>query len=94
MTNEEAIKELEELAKYFDTNVPAMGGEALRMGAAALLSQRPHGKWRLVRRMADGAEMECSVCGRSYHFNAFFRVENCPFCHCGAKMDGIETECG
>ncbi len=92
MTSEEAIKELEELAKYFDSHVPAMGGEALRMGAVALLNQRPHGKWKLIRRIAGGAEMECSVCERSYTFNSFFRMENCPYCHCGAKMDGAENE--
>ncbi len=95
MTNEEAIKQLEEFADYLDTHVPAMGGDAMRMGAAALRvqqevnSRNPHGKWKLIRRMADGAEMKCSVCGRSYIFNSFFRLENCPFCHCGAKMDGV-----
>ena len=46
-----------------------------------------HGTWNLIRRLADGADMECSVCGRSYRFNSFFRVDDCPYCHCGAKMD-------
>lgn len=54
---------------------------------ALIKERRPHGKWELVRHMADGAEMKCSVCGESYHFNSFFRVEDHPYCHCGAKMD-------
>ena len=40
MTTEEAIKQLNELSVYFDKHVPAMGGEALRMGADALRSQQ------------------------------------------------------
>lgn len=46
-----------------------------------------HGKWNLVRRMGDGAIMKCSICGREYNFNSFFRIEDCPYCHCGAKMN-------
>lgn len=46
-----------------------------------------HGEWRLVRRMADCGEYECSVCGRIETFGCFNKPENNPYCHCGAKMD-------
>ncbi len=39
MIVEEAIQQLNELSVYFDKYVPAMGGEALRMGADALRAQ-------------------------------------------------------
>ena len=46
-----------------------------------------HGKWRLVRRMANCGEYECSVCGRIETFGCFNKPENNPYCHCGAKMN-------
>jgi hypothetical protein len=45
-----------------------------------------HGEWRLVRRMAAFGEYECSVCGRIETFGYFNKLENNPYCHCGAKM--------
>lgn len=54
---------------------------------AADVEEVKHGKWDLVRRLADGGEFKCSVCGRIKRFDSFDRKENNPYCNCGAKMD-------
>lgn len=46
------------------------------------------GEWQFVRRTAGGGDFKCSVCGRIVVTNSFFRIENIPFCHCGADMRG------
>ena len=46
-----------------------------------------HGKWILIRRQAASAIFKCSECGREEVFDSFHRLENTPYCHCGARMD-------
>ena len=51
-----------------------------------------HGKWlhRCYHKMM-GYEFECSVCGRWICANSVDHVvEKYPYCHCGAKIDGVE----
>lgn len=46
------------------------------------------GEWQFIRKTADGGDFKCSVCGRIVTTNSFVRIENFPFCHCGADMRG------
>lgn len=47
-----------------------------------------HGRWKLVKKMADGGICECSNCGEQNCFNSFNRHTSYKFCYqCGAKMD-------
>ena len=84
------------LSKYGLSNGSALGHHsgAVECAIAEIEAIKPvgavpvvHGRWEIVRRMADGAICECSVCGRQERFDSFHRHDNCPYCHCGAKMD-------
>nr|DAR23394.1 MAG TPA: DNA primase/helicase [Caudoviricetes sp.] len=51
-------------------------------------SLRPTAKWIIVRRMADGAECKCGICGRKEVFTTFDRhTEHAYCCRCGCKME-------
>lgn len=59
---------------------------------AADVQEVKHGKWlyRCYHKMM-GHEFECSVCRRWICANSPNHVvEEYPFCHCGAKIDGVE----
>lgn len=44
-----------------------------------------HGHW-IEKEVSSGRDSwECSVCGR----RARGKIENLPYCHCGAKMDEV-----
>ena len=53
-----------------------------------------HGRWILKRQQAASVIFKCSECGREEVFDSFHRIENTPYCHCGALMDGKETTHG
>lgn len=54
---------------------------------AADVAEVRHGRWILIRRQAASAIFKCSECGREEVFDSFHRLENTPYCHCGARMD-------
>lgn len=54
-----------------------------------------HGKWKLLHKGDWTSVYVCSVCGRretiteSERYDSAYKImKNCPFCHCGTKMDG------
>lgn len=66
-----------------------------------------HGEWNIrseIHQMFDDVDeelfVECPFCQRRYHVPFEFEDEKIleyareeyPYCHCGAKMDGKETE--
>lgn len=55
--------------------------------AAADVAPVIYGKWILDRRIAGGAYFKCSSCGRKIEVNRFSKIEDFPYCHCGAKME-------
>lgn len=62
MTKEEAILTLKVAAEYFDKNVPALGGEAMRMAIDALRTQQTTTK--LDRNVWEGCEWCKDFTGR------------------------------
>ena len=58
---------------------------------AADVAEVRHGRWILIRRQAASAIFKCSECGREELFDAYHRLENTPYCHCGARMDKDPT---
>lgn len=59
---------------------------------AADVAPMRHGRWILTHRQAASAIFKCSECGREETFDSFHRLENTPYCHCGALMDWTEEE--
>lgn len=59
---------------------------------AADVQEVKHGKW-IYEGYYDvrGHAFQCSICGR-WMFTDFPKhvVEEQPYCHCGAKLDGVE----
>ena len=75
MTNKEAIKNLEQIAKQFHKFDFT---EAIKVAIEALKDQRPQGEWKL-----HGMIYYCSVCGHDYEQGGN------NFCgNCGADMRG------
>lgn len=67
-------------------NIPAVDAERVRRG-----------KWKLVNRLAYSVCYVCSECGRlitvDYRDDVTGKtLERYPYCHCGAKMDGRDTD--
>lgn len=59
---------------------------------AADVARVVHGKWKFAFEFNDYIFYYCSVCGRldfllKNHESHDMNVQ-CPYCHCGAKMDG------
>ncbi len=50
--------------------------------------KRPTGHWIPMEVSSGRDSWKCSVCGR----RARGKLENLPYCHCGAKME-VENEC-
>ena len=57
-----------------------------------------HGRWKLLRKGDWTSVFVCSVCGRretiaeSESYNSQLKMpKKYPYCHCGAKMDGGES---
>lgn len=78
----------------YDSYVTGFGDAItlLENAPAADVQEVKHGKWlyRCYHKMM-GHEFECSVCGRWICANSPNRViEEYPYCHCGAKIDGVE----
>lgn len=59
---------------------------------AADVSEVRHGRWILIRMQAASAIFKCSECGREEIFDAYHRLENTPYCHCGALMREAEHD--
>ena len=84
MTREEAIKELQLIAKITMWNDRR---EAVEMAIEALSADRPKGEWE--DRYINDADIffkhrfYCNQCG---NWNTFGRCDFCP--HCGADMRG------
>lgn len=87
MTRKEAILTLKVAQEYFDKNVPALGGEAMRMAIDALSSQQAPTK--LDKNMRKG----CFICkGETYlsgdvcisgtHYARLSQFDFCPNCGC------------
>ena len=58
-----------------------------------------HGRWKLLRKGDWTSVFVCSVCGRrasiaeSESYNSQLKMpREYPYCHCGARMDGNESE--
>ena len=48
-----------------------------------------HGQWIFDFSLDDSNFYKCSICGRQEILLAKESIsEYCPYCHCGAKMDG------
>ena len=47
-----------------------------------------HGHWIAVTVSSGRDSWQCSECGR----HARGKIENLPYCHCGARMDGDNNE--
>ena len=56
---------------------------------------RPHGEWRVHSHCSDGFSYKCSLCGRVVNQGHWFEQNEIlsvyPYCHCGAKMVGVEN---
>lgn len=84
MTREEAIKELELIAKVTVWNDRR---EAIEMAIEALQAETKHGRW--IDRGTVCQRYECSVCGDQHDW--LILPNNINFCpNCGAKMKGEE----
>lgn len=61
---------------------------ALKKLPAADVAPVVHGRWEQVKEWATKAKYRCSVCGREIMSAVKVNIEEYPYCHCGAKMDG------
>lgn len=60
-----------------------------------LTEERKVGKWIKEEDTLewDGHSYQCSICGRSIHLDTEVEdLEDYPYCHCGAEMEGSENE--
>lgn len=55
------------------------------MKATGRLNERPQGEWLPMEVSSGRDSWKCSVCGR----RARGKLNNLPFCHCGAKMKEV-----
>lgn len=46
-----------------------------------------HAKWIFEMRTVQGDRFKCSKCGRIIETGLYAKLEDFPYCHCGAKMD-------
>lgn len=46
-----------------------------------------HARWILKMRTVQGDRFACSNCGRIIETGLYAKLEDFPYCHCGAKMD-------
>ena len=65
---------------YVDA-VQGIADELVRQGKH-IESDRPQGKWIPTQVSSGRDSWKCSVCGR----RARGKIENLPYCHCGARM--------
>lgn len=64
---------------------------AYERGKRDAQTERPKGKWILVKEYVKIAAYKCSECGRSVWDDTGYSVmKDYPFCHCGAEMIGVE----
>lgn len=59
------------------------------------IEERKVGKWIKEEDTLewDGHSYQCSICGRSIHLDTEVEgLEDYPYCHCGAEMEGSENE--
>lgn len=83
MTNEEVIREIENIRKFNYTLAP---DEVFDRVMSALKESRPKGRWT-----RDGVGLfKCSECGRRIctSISEDNPHNDFPFCHCGADMRG------
>lgn len=58
---------------------------------AADVQEVKHGKWIYKGYEMMGHAFQCSLCGRWIFSNSLdCIIKGYPFCHCGAKIDGVE----
>lgn len=65
---------------------------------AADVAPVKHGRWKLLHKGEWTSVYVCSICGRretimeSESYNSAYKIAKiCPYCHCGARMDGDST---
>lgn len=66
--------------------------ESYRLGyeLAETKFKRPQGEWVLQYRSCGEVYYTCSLCNRAIEVENGQSLKDFPFCHCGAKMRGIE----
>lgn len=98
MTREEAIHELQEDKRLYETEVCHAGDgspdgrllEALDMAIEALSAEAVQGEW-IMHGEPPWYVRECSECGTKWH--QWSGDANPNYCgHCGAKMKGGDSE--
>lgn len=48
-----------------------------------------HGQWLFDFSLSDSVFYRCSICNRQEVLLGKYSIEEqCPYCHCGARMDG------
>ena len=67
--------------KGYADAVQGIADELVRQGKH-IESDRPQGKWIPTQVSSGRDSWKCSVCGR----RARGKIENLPYCHCGARM--------
>lgn len=73
--------------------------ECILAEPAADVAPVVHGRWELLRKGDWNSVFVCSLCGRretiaeSESYNSQLKMpREYPYCHCGAKMDGGDSD--
>lgn len=91
MTNEEAIMTLTLVTNLLQYEVNDNNSriiEAVNFAIDSLKNTRPKGEWIPMEVSSGRDSWKCSVCGR----RARGKLNNLPFCHCGADMREADNE--
>ncbi len=93
MTKEQVVFWLLLLRFNPDNNVLPNEVIDIAIGAIVAEPERKMGKWITVDKGLIVTSYKCSECGRTVRDDTGYDVaKDYPYCHCGAKMEGMKNE--